>query len=297
MSFNETSNVEGEDKFIKAIHSIYTNLGFKPPPKQFTVLAAFFLTKPAISQATFKVISLSTGTKCTPAIKYSPCGEVLHDTHAEVLARRGTVRWLMEEIGRMNASAKYTSDWLARVGSEISKDPDSAPPYRLQSDVSLQLYISTLPCRSPFSLTSPYHLNSEYHSGGDASMGYLASTQEAQMALIKSQSMHLFPKLQPHEASRGRDNYARLGVLRTKPGRADSPPALSMSCSDKIAKWSVLGILGGFGSRFLEPVFLQGIVIGEILLEKQELRDIVRDDCDRALRVRVGKIEGLCLLP
>ncbi|KXN86320.1 tRNA-specific adenosine deaminase 1 [Leucoagaricus sp. SymC.cos] len=277
-----TDQAYDHDEVVEAVHGVYASFGFNPPPDQFTVLASFYLTRPAensgvkSNEPRFKIISLSTGTKCTPAIKYSPRGELLHDTHAEVLARRGAVRWFIEEVGRMNSSFGYTSDWLAPTsGSNVSKDSDENPPYRLKSNVSVHMYISTLPC-------------------GDASMGYLASTQDARMALLKSQSVHLFPKLQAHEASRGRDNYSRLGVLRTKPGRADSSPALSMSCSDKIAKWSVLGILGGFASRFLEPVYVKSVVIGEFPLEVENtLRDIVSGDCERALRTRVGNTERL----
>ena len=135
----------------------------------------------------------------------------------------------------------------------------------------------------------------DFELGGDASMGYLAYTQDARMASLKSQSAHLFPKLGSQEASRGRDDYNRLGVLRTKPGRADSQPALSMSCSDKIAKWSVLGILGGFASRFLEPVYIENVVIGDFPHEKEEnfrLREIIKRDCERALQARIGKVEG-----
>lgn len=158
MTFTASLNIQ--DEVINAIHGTYASLGFNPPPKQFTVLAAFYLAKPAAaSKATFKVISISTGTKCTPAIKYSARGELLHDTHAEVLARRGAVRWLMEEMGRMNNSAEYTSDWLSRADSESAKDSDGAPPYQLQSSASLHMYISTLPCTMPFALFSSHWLN------------------------------------------------------------------------------------------------------------------------------------------
>ena len=40
----------------------------------------------------------------------------------------------------------------------------------------------------------------------------------------------------------GGSGYHNVGVLRTKPGRGD--PTLSMSCSDKIMKWCVLGKVG-----------------------------------------------------
>ncbi|KAF5363320.1 hypothetical protein D9756_000580 [Leucocoprinus leucothites] len=285
-----------QEDSVKAIHDIYANIGFRPPPKQFTILASFYMINQiSIVEVICKPVSLATGTKCTPAIKYSPCGELMHDTHAEVLARRGAVRWLMEEIGRLRTAKQYVSDWLVETGSKDQNDSDESPPYRLRPDVSLHMYVSTLPCKAASCLL-PLWLVLTIYQGGDASMGYLAATQDAQVALLKSQSAHLFPKLRSHEASRGRDDYNRLGVLRTKPGRADSPPALSMSCSDKIAKWSVLGILGGFASRFLEPVYIESIVIGEFPQneeEKSPLRELVKGDCERALRTRIGKIEGL----
>ncbi|KAF7776109.1 hypothetical protein Agabi119p4_4502 [Agaricus bisporus var. burnettii] len=274
MELSESTENE-QDEAIEAVFQIYKGTGFKPPPKQFTVLAAFFLTISTSHISNVrqppKVISLSTGTKCMPAIKYSPRGELVHDSHAEVLARRGAARWLLEEIGRISDSREYISEWLTRTDTTPSIDPDQPPRYKLRDGVEVNMYISTLPC-------------------GDASMGYLASIQDKTMAALKS--INTFPVLAPHQASRGRDNYNRLGVLRTKPGRADSPPALSMSCSDKIAKWSVLGIQGSFGAKFLEPVYISEVVIGEVPLE-QELRSVVRTDCERALRGRVKNTKDL----
>lgn len=57
-------------------------------------------------------------------------------------------------------------------------------------------------------------------------------------------------------------NYHSVGALRTKPGRGD--PTISMSCSDKIAKWLVLGIQGSLLSCFFEkPIYLDAIVISK----------------------------------
>lgn len=51
------------------------------------------------------------------------------------------------------------------------------------------------------------------------------------------------------------------GFVQRKPGRGDT--TLSMSCFDKISRWSVVGIQGALLSHILEPLYLSTITIGQ----------------------------------
>ncbi|KAI0698620.1 adenosine deaminase editase [Cytidiella melzeri] len=242
------------DEIVSLVHTQYAALKFRPPSRQFTVLAAFVLSSETSST---KVISLGTGSKCLPAHKLQRGGDIVHDSHAEILARRGAVRFFLEEIGRVVASV-----WIER---------EDEGKFRLRKGVRVHLYISTPPC-------------------GDASTRYLASFQDEAMAALKDSGLR--SDLAAGTAARGRDNYLLYGVLRTKPGRADSPPTLSMSCSDKIASWSVLGVQGALAARVLMPIYIDEVILGEV---SEGMRDTVRADCERALWKRLQEIEESAL--
>ncbi|QRW19197.1 hypothetical protein RhiXN_00603 [Rhizoctonia solani] len=170
---------------------------------QFTVLAGIVLHDSDSGQT--ECISLGTGAKCLPFNKLPKSGEALHDSHAEVLARRG----------------------------------------------------------------------------GDASTSALAINQPVEMATLKAIS----PMPQPERGTtaRGRDNYNALGWLRTKPARADAPPTISHSCSDKIALWSLVGFQGALLYQLMGPLFFSGLVIGDVLGQFSDSEvDRVREDCQRA---------------
>lgn len=252
-----------EDKvLIHAVQKQYASLNLKLPTGTFTILAAIALisSDPLLIQP--KIIGIATGCKCLPRDKLPLQGEAVHDSHAEVLARRCAIRWLIEEIGRAASDGSHwRSAWISKTAADDR--------YRLKDGVYMIMYISTPPC-------------------GDASMRFLATLQDKEMASLKDSTV--FPPLAPNVASRGRDNYSLFGVLRTKPGRADSPQTLSLSCSDKIARWNVLGIQGALGSAFFHPIYLTRIIVGEV---PPDLHDVVKSDCERAFWGRLQRINDL----
>ncbi|KAJ7873356.1 adenosine deaminase/editase [Mycena olivaceomarginata] len=241
---------------VEEILNLYSTFPLRPPARQWTILASFFLT--SSTTGLHKIISLATGTKCLPANRLPADGESLHDSHAEVLARRGAVRWFLEEIRRCQ-DAPSQSEWIHRCDDGR---------YALKPAVRMSLYVSTVPC-------------------GDASMRFLSTSQDEQMAALKALAATRSPGPDPVVITRGRANYALFGALRTKPGRADAPSTASMSCSDKIASYSFLGIQGALGSRFLRPLYIHSVIIGEV---PAELQPVVRDDCERAVWRR---LEGI----
>lgn len=249
---------------------LYSSLAFRPPPGQFTVLASLVL----VSTETIKVISLATGSKCLPVARLPKQGDALHDSHAEILARRAAIRWFLEEIIRSVSAG--VSQWI-----ELGDDDR----YGLKYGIRVFLYISTPPCKiNYFGYKDRY---SSLFKGGDASTRFLACSQDQRMAALKDSTV--YPVLPRNSTSRGRDNYSLYGVLRTKPGRADAPPTGSMSCSDKIAVWNVVGMQGALASRVLKPIYISGIVIGDVA---DSMQDIVQEDCDRAIWGRLRNLNG-----
>ncbi|CAL8357616.1 unnamed protein product [Lota lota] len=78
--------------------------------------------------------------------------------------------------------------------------------------------------------------------------------------------------------------YHSTGVLRVKPGRGE--PTLSLSCSDKLARWGVLGFQGALLSHYLQQaLYFSAVVVGKSAYEHQALL--------RAVVIRCSHISGL----
>lgn len=95
----------------------------------------------------------STGVKCLPHDKLSQIGDCIHDSHAEVLARRSFVR-CVEVLSRLEHLLMYR--WLLSEMLHILHDStyhsvllqyiDQDRRFDLRPDVDFHLYVSQAPC-------------------------------------------------------------------------------------------------------------------------------------------------------
>ncbi|XP_040938707.1 tRNA-specific adenosine deaminase TAD1 isoform X5 [Gossypium hirsutum] len=122
------------------VFSLYKSLPKKGKPqgREVTVLSAFLLSSP--SQDT-EVIALGTGTKCIGRSKLTHSGNIVNDSHAEIIARRALLRFFYAEIQCLNDNNGFQNSIF-----ESELDGSGGIKYKIRAGWKLHLYISQLPC-------------------------------------------------------------------------------------------------------------------------------------------------------
>jgi len=128
--------------------------------------------------------------------------------------------------------------------------------FKLKDNVKLHLYISSAPCGDAriFSPTDSATLveQSDTHPQRK-NRGLLRVKIETGMGTIPTKSENVNP-VQAWDAILGGERL------------------LCMSCSDKILKWNVLGLQGALLSHFMEPIYLDTIVLGSLFHQEHMIR-------------------------
>ncbi|XP_067908006.1 double-stranded RNA-specific editase B2 [Heterodontus francisci] len=199
------------------------------------VLAGIVMTR-GLNMKEAQVVALSTGTKCINGEYISNQGLTLNDCHAEIVARRSLVRFLYSQL-ELHLS-KQPDDWERSIFAHQKEGG-----YKLKESILFHLYISTPPC-------------------GDARLN---SHREARAELHHSRPLnrkirgHLRTKI---ESGEGTIPIRSCNPIQTWDGVLQGEQLLTMSCTDKINRWNILGAQGSLLSHFIEPIYLQSIVLG-----------------------------------
>lgn len=238
------------------------------------VLAGIVMTE-GYDLKTAKVISLATGTKCVSGEHMSVTGSVINDSHAEIIARRGLLDYIYSQLDLHcrqtgNNTASNTGSTLAQQNGKNSnstsngsngpasdqqqeqqemcifvRPADGSTLYRLRDGINFHLYINTAPCGDArvFSPHENDNMDVDKHPNRKA-RGQLRTKVESGEGTI------------PVKSSEG---------IQTWDGVLQGQRLLTMSCSDKISRWNVLGLQGSLLASVIEPIYLHSIVLGSLL--------------------------------
>ncbi|KAF4716940.1 hypothetical protein FOZ62_018960, partial [Perkinsus olseni] len=216
------------DRIASAVVGTYRSLTgtSAESPMAPNVLAGFVIFDEKSDK--MEVLSLAVGTKYLPPniVREDEEGrnELVHDCHAEVLARLALLRWLdgCAEWPESKTLHMYTSS--APCGNACIKRWISGRKEKFDPEGKLW--------------PAAEHKKVELHSVPE---GQVEATFKA--AQGDPPMKEYFPK-----------GIVRASAIEDTRGRI-------LSCSDKIALWNVLGIEGG-GDRRARPIFIRSITVG-----------------------------------
>ena len=204
-------------------------------------------------------VALGTGSKCVGASRRSLHGDIVNDGHAEVMARRALVRWLVAEL---ESVGKEDHDKLTPLFNRRDGRPRDAPflpvHFTRRPGWALHMVTTAPPCGDAAiveggGVTGARALvASGLDDGNDdnddtAGTGVVGTTPHPHHTVIDV-------------AAQAAGHHTSLGAPRRKPGRG--PPTLSMSCSDKMARWGCVGVQGALVGRLLEgPLYVDAVTV------------------------------------
>ena len=192
------------------------------------------------NQDTGRVVSLGAGNRCITGQRISLEGKKVNDSHAEIVARRGLLRVLYKEINNCLAGRE-----------SIFMKKENAAKLSLRDGVTFHLYISTAPCGDG-ALFSPREGASVVGGGESLTRDHTPTFTSKQQGILRT-------KIEDGEGTLPIDFDA---PPQTWDGLLQGERLRTMSCSDKICRWNVLGLQGSLLSHFVQPIYLDSLTLG-----------------------------------
>ncbi|KFQ64063.1 Double-stranded RNA-specific adenosine deaminase, partial [Phaethon lepturus] len=187
------------------------------------------------------VVSIGTGNRCVKGEELSLKGETVNDCHAEIISRRGFVRFLYSELMKYDPSNASSAE-------ESIFEPAGGKKLKIKSSVTFHLYVSTAPC------------------GDGALFDKSCSDQASVVGQAQHQPLFENPKQgklrTKVENGEGTIPVESSDIVPTWDGIQHGERLRTMSCSDKILRWNILGLQGALLSHFIEPVYLSSVTLG-----------------------------------
>ncbi|XP_072290479.1 adenosine deaminase domain-containing protein 1 [Eucyclogobius newberryi] len=174
-----------------------------------------------------EVVALGTGNYSTKDHRESPNGRVVHDSHAVVTARRSLMRYLYRHLLMFfSKTSNLTEKSIFEMNSHSGL-------LCLKSSMTLNLYVNQVP-KGAAQIPSNLRLN-------PCSIATWQDNNEISLHLsVEGKVFSVF-----------------------SPALEQLTSNFSMSATDKITQWQVLGYQGALLSHFIEPVYVQSILIGD----------------------------------
>ena len=185
-----------------------------------------------------RVVSLGAGNRCVTGQRLSMEGKTVNDSHAEIVSRRSLLRFLYNQLNEFYSGKE--SIFVSNINSS---------KLCVRNGVSFHLYISTAPCGDG-ALFTPREISSLDPSQIERQHQPTFTNKQQGILRTKIEDGEGTIPIDPLEGPQTWDGLLQGRRLRT------------MSCSDKICRWNILGLQGSLLSHLIEPIYLESLTLG-----------------------------------